>query len=129
MLKEELKSKLPPLVDARLFNHLLNDLVNASHITIEKENLWLTKHQPALKDSQILLKDRIADIYLKDRSHPPSFKELLEQLSSNEKETKSIINLLTGEGVMVKVKENLWFHREALETLKKDLIAYLNKNG
>jgi selenocysteine-specific elongation factor len=129
MLKEELKSKLPPLVDARLFNHLLNDLINASHITIEKENLWLTKHQPSLKDSQILLKDRIAQIYLKTNLTPPSFKELLEQLSSNEKETKSIINLLTGEGVMVKVKENLWFHREALETLKKDLMAYLNKNG
>ncbi len=129
MLKEELKSKLPPLVDARLFNHLLNDLVNASHITIEKENLWLTRHQPALKDSQLLLKDRITGIYLKTALTPPSFKELLEQLSSNERETKSIINLLTGEGVMVKVKENLWFHREALETLKKDLIAYLNKNG
>ena len=129
MLKEELKSKLPPLVDARLFNHLMNDLVSAAHITIEKETLWLTRHQPALKDSQLLLKDRIADIYLKTTLTPPSFKELLEQLSSNEKETKSIINLLTGEGVMVKVKENLWFHREALETLKKDLIAYLNKNG
>ena len=128
MLKEELKSKIPPLVDARLFTTSLTTLVNASHITIEKENLWLTKHQPALKDSQLLLKDRIADIYLKTALTPPSFKELLEQLSSNEKETKSIINLLTGEGVMVKVKENLWFHREALETLKKDLIAYLNKN-
>jgi selenocysteine-specific elongation factor len=129
MLKEELKSKLPQLVDARLFNHLLNDLLNASRIKIEKENLWLTEHHPALKDSQKLLKDRIAHIYLKNNLTPPSFKELIEQLSSNEKETKSIVNLLTGEGVVVKVKENLWFHREALETLKNNLIAYLKKNA
>ena len=129
MLKEELKSKLPQLVDARLFNHLLNDLSNLSRITIEKENLWLTEHRPALKDAQKLLKDRIAEVYLKTKLTPPSFKELIEQLAGNENETRSILNLLTGEAVLVKVKENLWFHREALETLRSDIIAYLKKNG
>lgn len=129
MLKEELKSKLPPLVDTRLFNHLLNDLSSASRITVEKENLWLSGHQPALKDTQKLLKDRIAELYRKTGLTPPSFKELVEQLASNDRETKSIINLLTGEGVVVKVKENLWFHSEALEQLKEDLVGYLKKNG
>jgi selenocysteine-specific elongation factor len=54
---------------------------------------------------------------------------LIEKLSSDEKETRSIIDLLTADGTAVKVKENLWFHREALETLKKNLIEYLKKNG
>ena len=30
---------------------------------------------------------------------------------------------------MVKVKENLWFHREALETLKSNLVEFLKTNG
>jgi selenocysteine-specific elongation factor len=30
---------------------------------------------------------------------------------------------------VVKVKENLWFHREALEALKKQLIEFVKKNG
>ena len=129
MLKEELKSKLPQLTDPRLFNHLLTDLLNSALLNIEKDKLWLHEHKPLLKDSQKELKDRIAQIYLKGNLTPPSFKELVEQLSSDEKETKSIIDLLTADGIVVKVKENLWFHRDALETLNKNLIQFLKKNG
>jgi len=125
MLKEELKSKLPQLIDPRLFNYLLTDLLNSSLITIEKEKLWLHQHKPLLKDSQEELKDTIEKIYLKSNLTPPSFKELVGQLSSDERETKSILDLLTSEGTVIKVKENLWFHREALETLRKNLIEFL----
>jgi selenocysteine-specific elongation factor len=129
MIKEELKSKLPQLVDSRLFNHLLNNLLNTSRIKLEKDKLWLHEHKPLLKDSQKEQKDKIAKIYLEGNLTPPSFKELIEKLSSDEKETRSIIDLLTADGTAVKVKENLWFHREALETLKKNLTEYLKKNG
>jgi len=129
MPKEELKSKLPHFIDLRLFNYLLNDLLNSSLITIDKEMLWLQEHKPLLKDAQKELKDKIEKIYRKGHLTPPSFKELIEQLSSDEKETRSIIILLTAEGTVVKVKENLWFHREALETLKKNLIAFLKDKG
>ncbi len=129
MIKEELKSKLPPLVDPRLFNRLLTDLLNSSSIKIEKDKLWLHQHKPTLKDAQNKLKDRIAKIYLEGNLTPPSFKELIEQLSSNEKETKSIIDLLAADGTVVKVKENLWFHRETLETLEETLIQFIKKHG
>lgn len=129
MLKEELKSKLPALVDPRLFNHLLADLLNSSSIRVEKDKLWLHDHQPSLKDAQKELKDRISEIYRKGKLTPPSFKELLDQLLSNEKETESILDLLTADGTLVKVKENLWFHRETLDTLQKDLIEFIKKHG
>ena len=129
MLKEELKSKLPPLVDSRLFNHILDNLLNSSSIIIEREKLWLHQHQPTLKDSQKALKDKIEQIYLKGNLTPPSLKELVEQLKGNEQETRSMLDLLTAEGKVVKVKEGLWFHQSAMEKLKKDLIVYLKKNG
>jgi selenocysteine-specific elongation factor len=129
ILKEELKSKLPQLIDPRLFNYLLTDLLNSSLITIEKEKVWLHEHKPLLKDSQKELKDKIEKIYFRGNLTPPSFKELVEHLSSDERETRSIIDLLTADGIVVKVKENLWFHREALGTLRKNLIEFLKKNG
>jgi selenocysteine-specific elongation factor len=104
-------------------------MLNSSSIKIEKDKLWLHQHKPTLKDAQKELKDRIAKIYLEGNLTPPSFKELIEQLSSNEKETKSIIDLLAADGTVVKVKENLWFHRETLETLEKTLIQFIKKNG
>ncbi len=127
--KEELKSKLPPLIDPRLFNYLLTDLFNSSLIAVEKEKLWLHDHKPLLKDSQKELQDTIEKIYHKGGLTPPSFKELVVQLSSDERETKSIIDLLTADSIVVKVKDNLWFHRDALETLKKNLIEFLKDNG
>jgi selenocysteine-specific elongation factor len=129
MPKEELKSKFPQLTDSRLFNHFLDDMLSSSLIQIERDKLWLRSHKPKLKDSQKALKDKIAQIYLKGKLSPPSFKELVEQLSSNEKETKSILDLLTADALIVKVKDNLWFHRDALDALKKDLITYLKENG
>lgn len=127
--KEELKGKLPPLIDLRLFNYLLTDLLNSSLIAVEKEKLWLHEHTPLLKDSQKELKDTIEQIYHKGGLTPPSFKELVTQLSSDERETRSIIDLLTAESIVVKVKDNLWFHRDALATLKKDLIEFLKDHG
>jgi selenocysteine-specific elongation factor len=129
MSKEELKSKLPHPIDPRLFNYLLTDVLKASLITIEKEHLWLNEHKPLLKDSQKALRDTIEHTFRKGNLSPPSFKELIEQLASNEKETKSIIDLLTVEGTVVKVKENLWFHRDALEGIKKQLVEFIKKHG
>ncbi len=129
MPKEELKSKFPQLTDSKLFNHFLDDLLSSSLIQIEKDKVWLSEHKPNLKDSQKVLKDKIAQIYLQGKLSPPSFKELVQQLSSNEKETKSILDLLTADGVIIKAKDNLWFHRDALDTLTKDLIRYLKENG
>ena len=127
--KEELKGKLPPIIDLRLFNYLLTDLLNSSLIAVEKEKLWLHEHKPLLKDSQKELKDTIEKIYRKGGLTPPSFKELVAQLSSDERETRSIIDLLTADSIVVKVKDNLWFHRDALATLKKNLIEFLKKKG
>jgi len=112
-----------------LFNYLLTDLFNSSLIAVEKEKLWLHEHTPLLKDSQKELQDTIEKIYHKGGLTPPSFKELVVQLSSDERETKSIIDLLTADSIVVKVKDNLWFHRDALETLKKNLIEFLKDNG
>ncbi len=129
MLKEELKSKLPQLVDTRLFQHLLNDLFNAGRLTVDKDKLWLQEYKPQLKDAQKDLKEKIAALYLKSSLTPPTVKELVEQLRSPAKETQSIIDLLTSDGQLVKVKENLWFHREAIEGLTRTLVATLKKNG
>jgi selenocysteine-specific elongation factor len=129
MLKEELKSKLPQLVDTRLFQHLLNDLLGAERLTVDKDTLWLPQHKPQLKDAQKELKEKIAALYRKNSLTPPTIKELIDKLGSSERETQAIVALLTTDGQLVKVKENLWFHREALEGLQKTLVEALKKNG
>jgi selenocysteine-specific elongation factor len=129
MLKEELKSKLPQLVDARLFQHLLNDLLSAGRLIVDKDTLWLQEHKPQLKDSQKELKDKIAALYRRNSLTPPTIKELVDQMGGSERETQAIVALLTADGQLVKVKENLWFHREAIEELTRTLVETIKKTG
>ena len=42
---------------------------------------------------------------------------------------KIIFDLLAAEGVMIKIKEHLYFHRDVLDLLKRRLIDFLNKKG
>ena len=42
---------------------------------------------------------------------------------------QEIIKLLTSQGSLVKVKEDLLFHRSAIDLLKEKLIAYLKQHN
>jgi selenocysteine-specific elongation factor len=50
--KEELKSKLPPQMDSRLFQHLLSLLAAEKKIVVEKDLLRLASHTVSLKEER-----------------------------------------------------------------------------
>jgi selenocysteine-specific elongation factor len=54
---------------------------------------------------------------------------LVEQLGSSEKEVQTILSLLVNEGMVVKLKEGIYFHREPLNELKGQLVAFLKSKG
>jgi selenocysteine-specific elongation factor len=45
------------------------------------------------------------------------------------KTAKEVLELLIGEGSLTKVKEDLYYARQAIENLKNELVAYLLENG
>ncbi len=55
----------------------------------------------------------------------PSLKELATNLSTDESELQNVVRLLMEEGTIIKAKEDLYFHREAVEKLKGKLIQFL----
>jgi len=127
-MKEELKSKLPPQVDARLFNHLLSSLVEEKKIVAEKETLRLSSHAISLKEGEKDLRRKIVLLFEKAKLQPPTVKEVVAELAASEHELKPVLQLLTKEGVLVKVKEDLYFHRQALEDLEGRVVGFLKQN-
>ena len=125
--KEELRTKLPPEVDVKLFQILVNDLIQSKEVVLEKDKLRLPGHQISSADEKGLMK-RVEAAVLKGGLQPPSPKELSEEWSEREEEVRAIFEHLVHEGILVKVKGDIYFHRVSFEKLKEELVAYLRSH-
>lgn len=123
--KEEVKSKLPKTVEAKLFQHILKELVDLKEILVEKDKLRLSTHRVSLRGDQERLKNKVERLFAQAGLQSPSIKELASKLSADESEVRNVVRLLVEEGVVIKAKEDLYFHAEAVEKLKAELIRFL----
>ncbi|MFC1798421.1 selenocysteine-specific translation elongation factor [Thermodesulfobacteriota bacterium] len=124
MPKEELKSKLPPPVNARIYNLLLNQVVKSEAIVQTEDTVRLSSHSVSLGADQSDIRKKIITAYLGSDLTPPYFKELCKTLKLDLGPAKDVLMLLLKEGVMVKAKEELFFHQEAIDRLKGKLIDF-----
>jgi selenocysteine-specific elongation factor len=111
MSKEELKTKFPPYLTAKLFN------------------LTLTQMIKDLGGKQADIKDKILDTYQKSGLQPPYFKELAKSLDADAKRARDVLMHLVDAGSIVKVKEDLYFHVKAINDLKNRLVGFLEAQG
>jgi selenocysteine-specific elongation factor len=124
LAKEELRTKLPMEVDVKLFQMVLNGLIESKEIVLEKDKLRLPEHQISSSDEKGLL-GRVEGAILKGALQPPSSRELADAWSEDEEEIRAILEHLVHQGSLVKIKSGLYFHRTPFERLKKDLMAFL----
>jgi selenocysteine-specific elongation factor len=125
MPKEELKSKFPPLLTSKLFNLMLNQMIKEEEIAQEENILRLASHAVSLGVKQTDVKDKILKTYLNAGLEPPYFKELAKSLDADTKRSREVLMHLVNEGIIIKVKEDLFFHSEAINALKKKLVKFL----
>jgi len=125
--KEELRTKLPPEVDVKLFQILISELIQSKEVVLEKDKLRLSSHHVSSVDAKGLAK-RVEAAVLKGGLQPPSSKELSEAWSETEGEVRAIFEHLVHEGVLIKVKNDIYFHRAPFESLREELVAYLKSH-
>jgi selenocysteine-specific elongation factor len=129
MSKEELKTKFPALLTSKLFNLTLNQMIKDDDIAQEENTVRLASHAVSLGGKQANVKDKIIDTYLKAGLQPPYFKELIKSLDSDAKHAREVLMHLVAEGTIVKVKEDLFFHAQAVKGLKDKLVEFLEAQG
>jgi selenocysteine-specific elongation factor len=127
LAKEEMRTKLPTEMDIKLFQPLLNELIQSKIVVMEKDKLRLASHQIASADEKGLMK-RAGEAVRAGDLQPPSSKELADQWSTSEQEVQAILEHLVHEGLLVKVKGGMYFHRDSIERLKESLIQYLKEH-
>ena len=128
MSKEELKSKFPMKAADKLFSAVMNQMLKANTIVQEGEVVKLEGHKVSLGFDQTTIKEKVLDIYQKSGLTPPYFKEVTKTLGVDPAVAKDVLMLLVNEGTMIKAKEDLFFHVEPYEDLKKRLKDFLMAN-
>jgi selenocysteine-specific elongation factor len=125
--KEELRSRTTGATNQRLFNYIITQLIRLDAVVQENEILRLKEHRVTLASDQKEIRQRIEQIYLKSKLQPPYFKEVKKEFPDGN--GADILGVLLKEGILIKVKEDLYFHSKMIEELKEKLISFLQKNG
>jgi len=127
--KEELRRRLPPQMEMRLFNFLLNRLTQQKQVVLEKDLVRLASHRVQLAVDQEDVTRRLEALYQRGQLTPPTLKEVEAALELPLAKIQPLLAVLVNQGKLVKVKEDLYFHTEALANLKAKLVDFLKKNG
>jgi selenocysteine-specific elongation factor len=125
--KEELRSRSSGSSNQKLFNYIVGQLINEGVLVQEKEALRLKEHKVTLAQDQEEVRHQIEKIYEKGRLQPPYFRQIKDRFSGNT--AKDVLEVMVKDGVLIKVKEDLYFHKRAIEDLKQQLVAFLQEKG
>jgi selenocysteine-specific elongation factor len=129
MSKEELKSRLPPQISSKLFTLMIQQMVKTGQVVQEENMVRLSTHTVSLGQDQTDIRKKILDTYQQNGLTPPYFKEFCKTLGLDETQSKQVLHVLVDEGLIVRIKDDLYFHQEAIQMIKKKLVAFLIAHG
>lgn len=129
MPKEELKSKVPPVVSDKLFHLMLGELARKDAVVAEGDQVRRKDHTVTLGGDQADVRKKILDAYQNGGFTPPYFKEVAASLAMPPAKAKDVLSLLVNEKQLVKVKEELYFSTAAMKEIEKKLVDFLKQNG
>ncbi|WP_022852329.1 selenocysteine-specific translation elongation factor [Thermodesulfatator atlanticus] len=128
LTKEELKQRLPSGLEVRVYEKMLEELIAKGKIVQEKEIIRLKEHKIVLAEEQEALKRKIEDAFRKAGFTPPDKDEILARFKENPALVQEIFSLLLQEGKLVKLRDELVFHHDVIEEVKKRVVSFLTKN-
>jgi selenocysteine-specific elongation factor len=123
--REELKTQFPG-AHGKLVHMAVNRLEKRGDIVSEEETVRLSGHHILLGTDQKALRKDILDAYKTSGLTPPYFKDLCQKLEVDRAMAADVLRLLIDEGLIVKIKEDLYFHHEPFDRFKEKLIDFLS---
>jgi selenocysteine-specific elongation factor len=122
MSKEELRAKLglqQPVMEA-----VLQQLAREKKADIVGEQVRLAGRGVELKDEEARAKEQIEKAFADAGLKVPLMKEVLASLQVDKARAQKLVTLLMRDRVLVKLADDLVFHQNALQELRRILTAY-----
>ncbi|HEU4369413.1 MAG TPA: SelB C-terminal domain-containing protein, partial [Methylomirabilota bacterium] len=126
MSREELRGRAGA-PDERVFAHLLAGLDAEGVVRTDRDKVRLASHDVRLSPAQRETVDRLEQDFLGAAAAPPSPEEALARAGLSGDEDHELFQLLVEARKLVRVKESLYFHAEALAAIQDKLVAMLRE--
>jgi selenocysteine-specific elongation factor len=124
--REELRGRLPPVTDPRLFQRLLAQLAEKGELRVEGDLVGAPEHVAAAGGSGgAALKARVAEALRRGGLTPPALAELAATAGASAADLAAVLKLLLAEGAVVRVSPELWCDAAAVAGLRQRLVEYL----
>lgn len=124
--KEELRSRLPS-TDVQVFQAALDGCVTSGLIVVEKDRVRSRDHARGTSQTDEFEK-RVLDALLSAGFTPPGLKDLAGIVGVTEKSTRELLERLAFRGGVVKVGQDMYFHRDMIEEVKEKATNYLRNH-
>ncbi|HNT44652.1 MAG TPA: SelB C-terminal domain-containing protein, partial [Syntrophorhabdaceae bacterium] len=124
--KEELRSRLPA-TDVQVFQAALDECVTSGLIIVEKDRVRSRDHGQGTSQTDEFEK-RVLEALLSAGFTPPGLKDLAGIVGVTEKNTRELLERLAFRGGVVKVGQDMYFHRDMIEEVKEKATNYLRNH-
>ena len=112
-----------------VFSRALDGLVSDRKLEVAGEQVRLPGHGVVLKDEEAESKKIIESAFASAGLKVPALKEVLAGLKVDKVRAQKIVTLLLRDKVLLKISEDLVFHRSALENLRARIVAEKTKSS
>jgi selenocysteine-specific elongation factor len=113
---------------AEVFDAAFATLTRENKIEVAGDLLRLPGHGVVMKDEEAESKRTIEQAFASAGLKVPALREVLAGLSVDKTRAQKIVTLLLRDRVLIKVSDELVFHRSALEELRRQMTAYKKKS-
>jgi selenocysteine-specific elongation factor len=115
-------------IPAPIFLALLNDLVRNRNVEVAGDLVRLPGRGVVMKDEEAESKKKIEDAFAAAGLKVPALQEVIAGLKVDRVRAQKIITLLLRDKILIKISDELVFHRGALEGLRRMIAAYKQKS-
>ena len=126
MSREELRGRGGG-ADERVFAHVLTALDAQGTVRVDRDKVRLGTHEVRLSAEQQAAMDRVEREVRDAQASPPSPAEALGRAGLRGDEEHDLFQVLLESRRLIRVKESLFFHAEALESIQEKLVALLRE--
>jgi selenocysteine-specific elongation factor len=124
--KEELRAQVSATAEA--FEAAAIMLVRDKKLEMVGEVVRLPGHGVVMKDEEAESKKKIEDAFSSAGLQVPALREVVAGLRVDKLRAQKIVTLLLRDKVLIKISDELVFHRSALDALRRQMAAYKLKS-
>ena len=127
--REELRTRISAELDPKIWARLSQALVERGKVEQDKELFRLKGRGRTLTLSEDAARTRLLKALSEAQLGPPRVDELAQTLALPAARTLELLKVAVAQGAAVKVSDELYFEKRAIEGLRERLVGHLKEKG